>query len=85
VKNMIEVSLCLQEYFVTNFQHSPTSPPTIFVTLRHRARQGGKVRNRPIADIRSLNLNGSSPTDSGRSPQPPKIALLCCTYKQLPA
>jgi len=36
-------------------------------------------RSRPRVDIRSRNLNGSSPTDSGRSPQPSRIALLCNT------
>ena len=56
---------CLQQCFVTRFPHALTSPPLHFVTSRHHAKRGGKVRNRPRADTRCPNLNGSSPTDSG--------------------
>jgi len=53
---------CLQHDFVTSSERSPTSPPAIFVPVRHRARQVGK---RPRADTHRAAPCGSSAMGTG--------------------
>ncbi len=74
------VNILFTGHFLIRFYDNPSSPPTAhFLASRYRQRPGGKVRKRPKADIGPLKLNSSSPTDSGRSPQPRRLRRLAAT------
>ena len=76
---------CHQQNFVTDFEHSSTSPPAIFVTLRHRGRRGGgKVRNRPRADRGCLPASDPYASVCGRPTPTFKVTGLARLYAQGP-
>jgi hypothetical protein len=75
---------CIQHYFVKRFSHSPISSPVIFVSLRHRARQGGKVRKRPSHRVGATTNPTTAARGGDRARRLWRLTAFGCVGRLLP-